>query len=578
MPELTEPQIKQYNTYRAEGMPPERALMLATKNSNNEFNPALEKGVDNILFGEGSLTQALGRGLKEAATGGFREVAKDYREHGFSFAAKAAPIRGLGAVGRGAGEVFGGLLETADDLTGEVVSEFAMPYVEQAMNTDVAKYLTQRAVELDQKGRGIPGDILDAMNLLPPVAAARPAVALKDLALKTAREATERASATRSSLADFLARRRDGEVDADGKPVVQERTEPLEDVIKDASTGKTTENIPSMQRPFVKEDNLLTPAEKKRLLGVQPEAGNRYVEAFKASEADDTAPSIFDVAVEDTLKAVEKYKQATKATGSEIGKIKDKLTTLPVDPTAVSNVIEDLIESLRKKNVTVSDEGQLVLVPGKNSPFSQSDVAALNDDVMGSLRNIEKSGEMNELLLAIEALDSKINFSKEANVSSSLQGVAKKIRGKLKEVRDSALTPEEAKAFEAYSNAIAFADEFLKSDSRVSVLLNRLGTKHSRDSQAFVKELQRVTGIDVQDFAALARILTEATVGSGRNKSLLQQHLTNAGLDVSKLTSPSGILDTVVGGTIRAALDVDKLKEIQKAINTVVKPKAKPAE
>lgn len=573
-PQLTDEQKKQYNSYRAEGLTPEKALSLATKDSDNQYNPGLDKGVNNILFGQGSLTEAVGKGIKDAAYSGFKEVYDDTQKYGAGFALLKSPLSVVAGVGRGVGDVIGGALETADQLTDNKVSGFLKPVVESAVNSDVGQYLLQKGQELDQKGRGIPSDILDASNLLGLGALVKSgtATSIRDAVVNATKGVLDRipeppGGGSGGGLADFIAR--------NTKKTVDEAKTPLDQAVTDVASGKTTENINPAQKAFVDENNLLTPAEKRRLLQVDPAEGNRYIEALKASEADDTEPSIFDVAVNDTLDVVKKYKAETSAVGSEIGKIKQKLTELPVDNEAVSSIKTDLVDSLAKKNVVIGEDGKFMLAEGKNSPFSAADVKVLNEDVFGALQNIENSGDMNELLLAMESLDSKINFSRDANVSSSLQGVSKTIRGKLKSVRDSALSPEEAKAFAAYSNAIDFTDEFLKSDSKISTLLNRLGTKHSRDSLSFVNELKRVTGIDVQNYSSLARILTEATVGSGRNKSLLQQHMINAGLDVKKLTSPSGIIDTVIGGTIRSVLDVNKLKEIEKAINTVV-PAAKP--
>lgn len=166
MQELNEQQIKQYNSYRAEGMTPERALSLATKDSDNQYNPAIEKGVDNILFGKKSLTSAIGSGIKNAAYSGFKTVYDDTKQYGAGFALAKAPLSIAAGLGRGVGDVVGGVLETADDLTGEVASDFLMPVVESAVNSDVGQYLLQKGVELDQKGRGIPSDIFDALNLL----------------------------------------------------------------------------------------------------------------------------------------------------------------------------------------------------------------------------------------------------------------------------------------------------------------------------------------------------------------------------------------------------------------------------
>lgn len=210
MPELTEQQKKQYNTYRAEGMPPERALSLATKGADNQFNPAIETGIDNILFGKKSLTSAIGSGIKEAVVGGVRTIREDQANYGNGFAALKSPLSLVAGVGRGAGEIIGGVLETADDLIGESVSGFGEPYVEAAVNSDVGQYLINKGIELDQKGRGIPSDILDTLNLtgIGAVVKTGAATSIKNSILNSAKAVIETGAKTTartgSSLTDFF--------------------------------------------------------------------------------------------------------------------------------------------------------------------------------------------------------------------------------------------------------------------------------------------------------------------------------------------------------------------------------------
>jgi len=207
MQPLTEPQKKRYNIYRAEGMNPEKALSLATQQGDNQYNPALEQGVDNILFGKGSLTEAVGKGVKEAAIGGFKTVYDDTKEYGAGFALAKSPLSIAAGVGRGVESVVGGVLETADDLTGEVVSDFATPYVEKAVNSDVGQYLIERATELDQKGRGIPSDILDALNLagIAGVAKSGAASTIKQTVVNASKQAIETGGSATIKATDNLA-------------------------------------------------------------------------------------------------------------------------------------------------------------------------------------------------------------------------------------------------------------------------------------------------------------------------------------------------------------------------------------
>jgi len=162
---LTDEQKTAYNRYRASGIPPERALSIATRDSDNQYNPALKEGVDNILFGEKSLTSAIGGGIKEAVTGGFREIGQDKDKYGRKIAAIKAPISLLAGVGRGVGEVVGGVLETADDLTGEVVSTTAKPLVQDFASSELGQKVISGAEKLNKATYGVSGDILDIANI-----------------------------------------------------------------------------------------------------------------------------------------------------------------------------------------------------------------------------------------------------------------------------------------------------------------------------------------------------------------------------------------------------------------------------
>lgn len=177
MPELTQEQKNRYNKYRSAGLSPERALTIATKNSDNKYNPALDVGVDNILFGKKSLTSAIGDGIKSATVSGFKTIKEDADKYGTGFALRKAPLSLVAGVGRGVGDVIGGVLETADDLTGETVSSFLQPKVEKAIESDAGQYLLQKATEFDEKGKGVPSDILDSLDLLGVTALAKSGVA-----------------------------------------------------------------------------------------------------------------------------------------------------------------------------------------------------------------------------------------------------------------------------------------------------------------------------------------------------------------------------------------------------------------
>lgn len=216
MPELNEAQIKQYNTFRAEGMTPERALMLATQDGDNKYNPVLEAGVDNVLFGKGSFAESLLKGAGQALGGGFKRVYDDTSKYGAGFALLKSPLSLAAGAGEGVGTVIGGALETLDDVTGETASEFFKPYVEGAVNSDVGQYLMKQAIELDTKGRGIPGDILDTLNLVGLGAFVKSGAAstIKNRVVSAAKDVLERPA----SVADDLGRPAAGSTLSDFMP------------------------------------------------------------------------------------------------------------------------------------------------------------------------------------------------------------------------------------------------------------------------------------------------------------------------------------------------------------------------
>lgn len=92
-------------------------------------------------------------------------------------------------------------------------------------------------------------------------------------------------------------------------------------------------------------------------------------------------------------------------------------------------------------------------------------------------------------------------------------------------------------------------------------LLNVVGSKRDLKLKRIADEIKRVTGVDITDYAYLARILSEASGSQSRNRSLLNQYLGEA-----MTMSPTGIMGRVVEGVANKLINVDKLKEIQKAL------------
>lgn len=310
------------------------------------------------------------------------------------------------------------------------------------------------------------------------------------------------------------------------------------------------------------ESKFLTVPEKRKLLDIDPNTGKDYVETLLKSEDSFDNITPFERAVTDTEKVITQYDKAVKSMGGEIGKIKEKLKGLKVNTPDVDSVVNDIANTLKEKGISFNGN-KFSMIRGVNTPFSKSDIKALNAEISDTLKNIKTSKSMDNLLLGMERLDNKINFNLSSELTNSLQGISKTVRGRLKSIRDKALSKTEAKMFENFSDARGFIDEFKKgsSENKIMSLLNVVGSKRDLKLKRIADEIKRVTGVDITDYAYLARILSEASGSQSRNRSLLNQYIGEA-----MTMSPTGIMGRVVEGVANKIINVDKLKEIQKAL------------
>lgn len=310
------------------------------------------------------------------------------------------------------------------------------------------------------------------------------------------------------------------------------------------------------------ESKFLTVPEKRKLLEIEPNLGKEYIDTLLKSEDSFDNITPFEKAVLDTEKVITQYDNTVKGMGGEIGKIKDKLKGLQVNAPDVDNVVNDIADTLWEKGVSFNGN-RFSLVRGSNSPFSKADIKALNAEIGDTLKNIRNSKSMENLLLGMERLDNKINFNLSSELTNSLQGISKSVRGKLKQIRDKALSKSEAKIFEDFSSAKSFIDDFNKGnqENKIMALLNVVGSKRDLKLKRIADEIKRVTGVDITDYAYLARILSEASGAQSRNRSLLNQYIGEA-----MTMSPTGIMGRVVESVANKIINVDKLKEIQKAL------------
>tara|TARA_R110000850_G_scaffold20863_1_gene61782 strand:- start:106 stop:2013 length:1908 start_codon:yes stop_codon:yes gene_type:complete len=348
----------------------------------------------------------------------------------------------------------------------------------------------------------------------------------------------------------------------------------LDEALKNPDTGITTKNA-NIGQKLVAGESLLSPRDKKRLLKADRELGNKYMDVLEKSELDDTAPPLFEVATNDVSEVFTEFENFNKVTGSKIGDIKQKINATPVNKPKVQEVINELDSILAKKGLSKTDDGLYVIKAGSNSPFGATDVKNINEEIVRVLDNINNAQTNEQLILGMESLGNKINYNLDTSISNSLQGLSKKVDGQLRDIRNTLMSPDELVEFEKYSKAIEFINEFKNSDNKIKTLINREDSMRSGDLQKVAKTLEEVTGKDIRDNTRLMKILIDASPQGGTNRSLLNQRITEgAGVGAELVTGrPLGALQEIlrIGG--KKIFDVDKLKEIKKAIDTNIEIK-----
>lgn len=533
---LTPEQKTQYNTYRAAGLSPERALAIATKDSDNQFNPALEAGVDNILFGKKSLTDSVIRGVTEAVTGGAREIGQDIEKYGGGFAALKAPLSLAAGVGRGVGTIFAGGAETIDDLTGEVVSDWATPYVNEAVNSDVGQYMLQKASEWNEAGRGIPADILDATNLLGVTAIAKSGVAktIKESIVKSADDIVETGvSSTRkgaTKLSDFVKKPETRPstisdlVPTPIKNTVEKARLELSDLDPQVQTALKDSTFDDVNRHFQYARNAVKDASKPTPLEI---VGQKAEEAYKLN---DTA----------IAKAVTAKKRILAEKGSET-----------IKPETIAAIKESSLKQMGEKfGVDLTDLEDMKQIEGRFSKLDTQDQKLIKEyftklDSLGETPTLQEVDDFvdwaqSQLYKQSKSV-SKLEVANDATVAE-LKQLTGKLNGALKD-----------EVGGGYSQVNARIADLLDLQEEISMALGadarkgggfvkRLFSPTGGNTKAIFERIKKETDIDLFKEAVLAKFAME-NVGDVRQRSLLQS------LDIAvkeanqvELTKPATIL------------------------------------
>lgn len=551
---LTPEQQRSYNLYRESGITPERALTLIKEPYTKPV-----KGGDGILFGPKSLTSSIGAGLKEATTGGIREIIDDKNKYGGGFALGKAPLSIVAGLGRGVGEVVGGVLETADDLTGETVSEIVEPVVRSAAESSTGQKVIGAAERFNDATRGVAGDILDASILIP--AGLAESVAKRILSkeattiLKVADEVVPPGGGRGKSLADYFKR---GEPAPTTGPIVEADVKiPATQVIREAAEA----NAP---RLTLKERTIgITPDVKGRLQEAGDDLVKQYIDISKTRNVTDTivdstgkrtpAPTPYGFGAQRAEQAATKLQELASDTGSVIGKTREKLGSYTATIDDVNRIESRLVSEAEKMNLTIKN-GKVVRGRGIQTA-SEGDIKALQT-IYDNFKVVKESPKLPNLIEFRSAVDQNIKFGKRASeVSDAIDPISRAIRGETADVAARIVGKTEAAELAKYSDFLdALGDLRSYTDRKAGgeYLLRLVSSGRGDEARRLVNIIREYTGIDLMNDATLMTLVTDL-IGNSAQKNLFRQEITKAGADVSAILS--GSPTTIAGRALDRGID-----------------------
>lgn len=449
-PQLNDKQKKQYNTYRATGMNPERALSLALQNGDTKFSPASTEGLDNLFVGKGGLINEVAGGVKDAFTaeGAREQYEKDIADFGQAYADDKKPLTYGSKVGKGVGRAIFSVIETADDLTGEAVSGTLAPVVDDAINSDVGQYLTKAAIDWNEEQGGVPGEILDTLDLFGLTAAPRKASvqSIRNSILQNGKRVVDQGiDSTRrvGRLTDYF------RPTAPNNPVARQ----IDDNFKNLEEILTTKAAPNTDvsgqladiKAMIRNKNFeesvlpmlddfdLTP-EERDLIGayiknideaVNQEGATDIVEAYLTGRLDDldsaaagatsVIENLSDAAIDRTMKTVENVRNVPAAIAGRVTQANDR-RIIRIATTNVDEALKNISELYKK-----------AVVPGvKKKNKTIANINAIDEAVKRVIPELAKKYDIEDL----EDFANAISLEKKAifsQIDEGLQGASKTI-------------------------------------------------------------------------------------------------------------------------------------------------------
>ncbi len=519
---------------------------------NRELNTYITEAnkPDNLFFGENSLISHITEGVSNTYNNMLNLQTRGRPEEANLLDKfNAASVGLIGGIPAGLGY---GLLETADDLTGEVVSDALQP----ALQSELAQNIGSIISDWNQKSHGglaIAADMLGTGAVVSGAAKAGLKGAIEGLGVpaRAIKEAPSKINNLYSSTKDIFGK----------KGVSTISPDKINEVTQSKELGIGS----------------LTPKQKEAAIKIPNEWANEILDAEQNIDLSLDNKNPLDISVEKAKEVLNKFEDIKRQKGKEIGKAKERLKNTKINEPArqkLKNLVNDFEQELDDAGLVKTETGWKVV---SDEPTKYVRDEKTINEINNIIKSIQNSTTLDRLNRGLEHLDNAIiNWDAPGELTKGVQGLAENIRRQLKDIRDLHLTDNELKNYVEFSDLANFAKNFRgisarNQDNALKILLRRQGSLLDGELRDASKKLEEL-GLPRLD--ALGEFLTSTIKASG-NKNLKTLFSQKIGDEIANaILTKGGSLPIAavkgLGNIATAPFRKDILKELRKWGNVSV--------
>ncbi len=319
----------------------------------------------------------------------------------------------------------------------------------------------------------------------------------------------------------------------------------------------------------------------KKMIEQNPEKFLRYLDVTEARNQGSTiivngkrevVPGAMGYGRKQVESARDKLQEVLNDTGSDIGKFRDKISTIKASPEDVGRAVSVFEDELSKLNLAIK-AGKVKRLSGQVKKASKNEIKLLQG-LYNDLMTIKQSPTIKNIIDGRVVFDNNINFAKSAREASNLlDPISRKIRKELANVNSKIVGKDQSALLSEYSDLIQLLNElnkYVDSRSGGEYLLRVALSGRGESSMNLLNTLHKYTGDDLLEDAYFSTIATDL-IGNSRQKNLFRQEIQKAGLDAK------AVIDALSGrnklGAIGTVLKVgsDKVFKPEKIFRETAK-------